>query len=527
MGDEQSIDRVPPEVLAVHRDVALRTNELLREDELLQLFADALRLLLPGALVCVRLIDAPARALSCVYATGRLRPEMRERLLATGAAGEAGPPAEVLGAAGIARVDAYEPVFEGARGGVDVVLHAADQILGLLNVEWETGGPPGETGRTVLVSAAHQLATALHGARMRAEIVHLRDYMAKLVDHADAPILVVDAQRRVKMFNRSLERITGRTRDAVLGRDVLDLVPAEEQPRFLAALGGALRGTPAAHCELRLPRANAPGPAHLVFNLAPVLGVGGEAVEEIVAVGQDLTEMHRLQRQMIHTEKLATSGQLAAGVVHEINNPLTSISIHADYLAKVLERQGRSPQELTFVNRIRDAANRILRFTQDLMAFARPGGKEPELLELPAVIDQAAAFCEHVIARAGVRVERRYGPAPKVYGIRGQFQQVFINLITNACHAMVGVQGDRILTLLVADNGDGRVRAEVGDTGPGIPEEIRDQIFEPFFTTKREGEGTGLGLSIVRNIVDNHQAEIRVEGEGGKGTRFVVVFYAA
>ncbi len=236
--------------------------------------------------------------------------------------------------------------------------------------------------------------------------------------------------------------------------------------------------------------------------------------------------MRRLQRQMIHAEKLATIGQLAAGVVHEINNPLTSVSIHADYLAKLMEREKREQQEITFINRIRDAAARILRFTQDLMSFARPAGDEPEQLDLAAVIDQSGAFCEHVIVRSGVTLDRRFDPAPKVYGIRGQMQQVFINLITNACHAMAGVERARVLTLVVADNGDGRVRAEVRDTGTGIADEIRDEIFEPFFTTKREGEGTGLGLSIVRNIVDNHQAEIRVETEVGKGSAFVLLFYA-
>jgi signal transduction histidine kinase len=91
---------------------------------------------------------------------------------------------------------------------------------------------------------------------------------------------------------------------------------------------------------------------------------------------------------------------------------------------------------------------------------------------------------------------------------------------------MAGVEHERVLTLAVADNGDGRVRAEVRDTGTGIADEIRDEIFEPFFTTKREGEGTGLGLSIVRNIVDNHQAEIRVETEVGKGSAFILLFYA-
>jgi signal transduction histidine kinase len=161
------------------------------------------------------------------------------------------------------------------------------------------------------------------------------------------------------------------------------------------------------------------------------------------------------------------------------------------------------------------------------MSFARPAGDEPEQIDLAAVVEQSAAFCEHVIAGGGVTLERRFEAAPRVYGVKGQLQQVFINLITNACHAMAGCGGERRLALVVADNGDGRVRAEVRDTGAGIPEDIREQIFEPFFTTKREGEGTGLGLSIVRNIIDRHQAEILVDSKVGGGSCFTVLFYSA
>jgi hypothetical protein len=192
----------------------------------------------------------------------------------------------------------------------------------------------------------------------------------------------------------------------VWGQDATVLLPPEEHARFSAAVLAALRGRPTANYEVRLPRAGAGAGGHVLlsFNIASVVGADGESPDEVIAVGQDLTEIRRLQRQMIHTEKLATIGQLAAGVVHEINNPLTSVSIHADYLAKLMEREKRSTQEITFINRIRDAAARILRFTQDLMSFARPAGDEPEQFDLPAVIDQSAAFCEHVIAKAGVNI---------------------------------------------------------------------------------------------------------------------------
>ena len=215
-----------------------------------------------------------------------------------------------------------------------------------------------------------------------------------------------------------------------------------------------------------MPRAGGSGSVSLAFNLAPVGGPETEGVDEVVAVGQDMTEIHRLQKQMVQTEKLATIGQLAAGVVHEINNPLTSVSIHADYLARLMEREHRGQQEVSFINRIREAVTRILRFTQDLMSFARPAGDEPEQIDLGAVVEQSAAFCEHVIAGGGVTLERRLEAAPRVYGVKGQLQQVFINLITNACHSMNGLERERKLTLAVADDGDGRVRPRCATRAP-------------------------------------------------------------
>ncbi|MBI5487718.1 MAG: PAS domain-containing protein [Deltaproteobacteria bacterium] len=508
------------------RRLARRADDEVREDAVLQAFADVVRDAFPGLLVSIRLLDA-AHRLSLVYATGRLRPEMRERLLwsEAPAAGEAD--AAALVEAGLARGEGYLPVFADGVGGLGLPLLDGRTVLGLLNVEWTDPAGPSPAVRDALRALAGHLAAVLGGSRLYAEVAQLRGRVDKLLDHADAPIFVLDPQRRVRLVNRCLARLVGRTRAEASGRDFLELLPREEQARFKSVFAAAVRGRPATNFELRLPRAGGTGFVSLAFNIAPVGGTGGEGVDEVVAVGQDMTEIHRLQRQMLHTEKLATIGQLAAGVVHEINNPLTSVSIHADYLARLMEREHRAQQEVSFINRIREAVARILRFTQDLMNFARPAGDEPEQIDLGAVLDQSAAFCEHVIAGAGVTLERRFAAAPRVYGIRGQLQQVFINLITNACHAMSGVERDRKLTLTVADNGDGRVRAEVRDTGAGIPAEIREQIFEPFFTTKREGEGTGLGLSIVRNIVDKHQGEIRVDSEVGAGSCFTLLFYSA
>ncbi len=232
-------------------------------------------------------------------------------------------------------------------------------------------------------------------------------------------------------------------------------------------------------------------------------------------------ESQKLQRQIIQSEKLATLGQLAAGIVHELNNPLTSIVGYADYLHRKAQREEHDPGDTEKLRRISEAATRILLFSRELMAYARPSLDSRAPTPLHAVIDQALVFCEHLSSQANITVCRAYAATmPFVLGVRDQLIQVFINLFTNACHAMP-VGGT--LTIRTHEHPDTpSIRIRVMDTGCGILPEDLPRLFEPFFTTKGEGLGTGLGLCIVRNIVLLHGGRIDVESQPRVGTCFEV-----
>lgn len=239
----------------------------------------------------------------------------------------------------------------------------------------------------------------------------------------------------------------------------------------------------------------------------------------------DARELRALSSHMMQAEKLASLGQLAAGVVHELNNPLTSIVAYTDWL---IRKQGPSgdPDSLERLRRIGESSSRILRFTRDLVAYARPSSEVPVPVAIHNVIEQALAFCEHVIAEHGANVERMFADElPPVRGMPEQLAQVFVNLFTNACHAMPAAGGRLAVSSTLAP--DGRIVVAVEDNGHGIATEHLASIFTPFFTTKGDGRGTGLGLSIVRNIMDNHSAEIRAERSADGGARFVLVFPAS
>lgn len=239
---------------------------------------------------------------------------------------------------------------------------------------------------------------------------------------------------------------------------------------------------------------------------------------------QDASELRALSNHMMQAEKLASLGQLAAGVVHELNNPLTSIVAYTEWLIRKQGPQG-DPDSLERLRRISESSSRILRFTRDLVAYARPSSEVPTLVSAQNVIEQALAFCEHVIAQHGATVERSFAEqVPPVRGMPEQLAQVFVNLFTNACHAMPEHGGH--LKVSTATGVDGRIVIAVEDNGHGIAPEHVGSVFTPFFTTKVDGRGTGLGLSIVRNIMDNHSAEIRVERGDTGGARFVLTFPA-
>jgi signal transduction histidine kinase len=260
--------------------------------------------------------------------------------------------------------------------------------------------------------------------------------------------------------------------------------------------------------------------------VARVAEVLGSALRAAVLVNANWRESLELKEQVIQSAKLASLGQMTAGVVHELTNPLTAIVGYADYLQTKAVRQNADPGDVERLRRIGESAGRILRFSRDLMAYARPSTEPPSPVPIHAVIDQAIVFCEHALGRTRIHVERRFArDIPAVVGMRDQLTQVFVNLITNACHAMEAEGGT--LTLETSFHEASRtVRSAVRDTGRGIDKENLGRIFEPFFTTKTDGRGTGLGLSIVQNIVLSHGGAVAVDSQVGHGATFSVEFPA-
>jgi len=515
--DAPPLERVVQTILSLSRAVRLEMHD----EEIVHAYMQELRKLFPGRHLAIRLFAPDSGRLTLVYATGRLLPERRDDILVSREAlVRHGLDVTANGNVRMKQADAYVSLFDEGAEGFDAPMTDGERVVGVLAMEYPGGviAPPDD--RSIVVPLALQLASALRHARLLREAVYLKDYLGKLLDNANAPIVVIGRRRQVTVVNRALLTLTGRSRESVLGEDFTTLVPDDERPQIMPVFIDALRGVPTSNVEVRLPRADG-GMARISFNVATILSADGD-VEGVIAVGRDLTEVRQLEFQVIQAEKLATLGQLAAGVVHELNNPLTSISVYAEYLLKKGERSGADPADVEKMRRIVQAAERILTFARDLVAYARPTSERPRAVPVHEILDQSIMFCEHVIRETGVVVEKRYGrDLPPVWAVKDQLHQVFINLVTNACHAMA--KGDGKLVVTAEPVEDGFLSIRLTDNGAGITAENLDKVFEPFFTTKSEGRGTGLGLSIVRNIVEQHRGRVQVTSEVGTGTTFEIL----
>ena len=241
-----------------------------------------------------------------------------------------------------------------------------------------------------------------------------------------------------------------------------------------------------------------------------------------------------LAEQIVHSEKLSAVGQLAAGVAHEFNNVLNNISMGVQRLLST-QRQKEGPlsqQCVVLLEKIMVQSQRGSRVASDVLAMSKPGDLHTSLCFIEDVIDESIQLQLRLLRFHGFSVVKDYAYTGKVLIDAGQMQQVFLNLVTNAAHAMQSTN-DGTITISVRRNDKG-MKIRFSDTGTGIAPEDRHKIFTPFYTTKggftKEGErveGTGLGLAVSYRVIENHGGDIRFESEEGKGTTFVITLPVA
>ncbi|MCP4036489.1 MAG: PAS domain-containing protein, partial [bacterium] len=322
---------------------------------------------------------------------------------------------------------------------------------------------------------------------------------------------------RIHSANPSMGRLLGVSSASLEGRSISELLDAD--------LGDPLRGINDLECHLT-PDGAPPTPISICTS---ALRDKQNNSLGLVLVARDLREIESLRSRLITSGRLASVGQLAAGIAHEINNPVAYVRANLGTLSSILDNlasklPGDDPVtqvELTdgreLIEESLEGVDRVAVIVRDVKGFSHSGEGSQESVELRPLLDSVLRVAAPQLRHSG-GVRRDYGEALSVRGAPQELKQVFMNLIINASQAS---DGDEAIELVTRDDGD-RVSVEVRDRGCGIPPDQIARVFDPFFTTKRVGEGTGLGLSISYQIVQKHGGNLSVESTPGRGTCFRV-----
>ncbi|MCA9718056.1 MAG: PAS domain-containing protein, partial [Myxococcales bacterium] len=368
---------------------------------------------------------------------------------------------------------------------------------------------------TAIKRAERRAAAAERRARAREEQLLL------ITDNIPVMIAALDSELRYRFVNKRYCEARGQTREQVIGTRFGDIAGESlvqlVRPLFDEGLAGRL-----ASSEVAVPMPS--GVMHFTVHVIPELR-GGQ-VERLYMVAQDITELKRVQAQLVQAGKLAAMGELGASVAHELNQPLTAIRIFVETM-----RSMPSAPLVAFTREqdlIIEQIERMARIVDNIRGFARTSELEMQTIDARASLDRALMLLSEQFRLADIKVVREIGPLPPVRADRVRLQQVFLNILSNALHALQDDEREHAKRVLIAARKDGaRVEYVIEDNGPGVAEEHAARIFDPFFTTKELGDGTGLGLSLAYGIVADHHGSLRHEPAPGGGARFVISIPAA
>lgn len=411
---------------------------------------------------------------------------------------------------------------------------------------------PDDTSRVVGVVRDAFSALESELEARTAELREQRHFVEQVVDALPLGLYVVDRDYRVQAWNHTRETgLQGIARGEALGRTIFEILHRQSAQSLRREFDAVFGSGELHQFETELRTATPERFAPQTYRISKIpLRLYGDEVTHVISVGEDVTAWKEAEARVAHSEKLAAIGQLAAGVMHEINNPLATIAACAESMA--LQVDAASTEEGTSVGRsippaqhheylrVIDAeVRRCKTIVEGLLNFSRARPVEREPLDLNAVLEQTLFLLKHHARFKNVAVRAQLDPrlGTAVYGNAEQLVQVFMALLLNA----VDATEERLRTDATTDAEGARspitvrtgmrlgrdnarsVMAEVVDHGAGIPRPALRKIFEPFYTSKPPGRGTGLGLSVCYGIVAEHGGRLEVESEVGVGTTFRVI----
>ena len=357
--------------------------------------------------------------------------------------------------------------------------------------------------------------------RSQHELAKSEKLYKSLVESAEDAILNVDVKGVIISINRYGAKVLGYTKQGILGKTISEVFPGDPGKEITRLVNDVFAERKGHRATLELTVGGKDYFFHI--NLTPIRE--DDKVLSVLIIAHDITSQKKMEDQLFHTEKLASLGQLAAGVAHEINNPLAIILGFSDILS---ERVAEDSEEYKIIKTIERQGYNCKKIVENLMTFARTPEKAQHDTEINRCVETLLEVVKGTTLTKKVKMQLALAEElPRVRGDADQLQQVFLNLINNAVMAMP--QGGRLtITTHLSANKD-RVQIKFADTGVGITKENLAKIYDPFFTTRKVGEGTGLGLSVSYAIIHKFGGTITCEsktrdeaGDQESGTTFTI-----
>jgi len=326
-------------------------------------------------------------------------------------------------------------------------------------------------------------------------------------------VSIHDKDLRLVRVNKAFADIFNMKPEELVGKTCYQVVHGTNEPVLSCPHMRTLETKKSAIADFYEPRLG----IHIEVATSPIFNEEGE-VTATVHVARDITERKKMEEQLIVTDRLASIGELASGIAHELNNPLTSVIGFSDLLLDK-DTPDDVKEDLKVINR---EAKRTAGVVGNLLTFARKHDTEKKPVDISSIIENVLELRAYEQKVNNIEVNTQFASdVPEIIADGFKLQQVFLNIIINAEHFMIEAHRKGTLTITMERVGD-IIRASFADDGPGIAEENLGHLFDPFFTTKEVGKGTGLGLSISYGIIAEHGGRIYVESQLGKGATFII-----
>lgn len=401
-----------------------------------------------------------------------------------------------------------------ARGKcLNIPLCCRNRILGIMTFTGYDIDEIDPRHRELLLSIGRQVGVTMESLQNMASLMHSKELLQSVFDAIADLVVLISPDGFLRMVNKAFLAKYNFSPDTVLDRHTVELAAMQPVPFDLFNHVSQVKLLEPVTDFTQLPNGQ-------IFetHFYPAFDDHGE-LKNIVCYAKDVTQQKQAEHRMQQTEKLVALGQLAAGVAHEINNPLGIILCYTDLLK---EDFAGLPDKIEDLSIIEKHVKNCQRIVHDLLSFAR----NQQTMRAPGsvndAIEQVASMVSSQLAKQGINVVRKLDPdIPLLEMDAEKMKQVFMNLFINAAQA-IEENGEISVESLCLRN-KGQVKIVVRDTGPGVAPEIQDKIFEPFFTTKGPKDGTGLGLSLSYGIIRDHGGEIYVKNTPGKGAAFTII----